>query len=54
MEHSADALADDRLAARMDDEEQPARHESALAADRRKGWKSIANVALLRVPEAVG
>lgn len=32
----------------LDDEEQPARHESALAADRRRARNSIANVALLR------
>jgi aryl-alcohol dehydrogenase-like predicted oxidoreductase len=34
----------------MDDEEQPARHGSALAADRRRRWNSMANVALLRLP----
>ena len=33
----------------MRDEEQPARHGSALAADRRRGWNSMANVALLRL-----
>jgi hypothetical protein len=31
------------------DEEQPARHGSALAADRRRAWNSLANVALLRL-----
>jgi hypothetical protein len=41
------------LAAELDDEEQPARHGSALAADRRRAWNSMANVALLRLPEAV-
>jgi hypothetical protein len=34
----------------MDDEEQPARHASALAAARRRAWSSLANVALLRLP----
>jgi hypothetical protein len=38
------------FAVEMDDEEQPARHGSALAADRRRGRNSIANVALLRLP----
>src|SRR4029453_18697883 len=37
------------LVAGLDDEEQPARHGSALAADRRRAWNSIANVALLRL-----
>jgi hypothetical protein len=41
------------LAAESDDEEQPAHHRNALAADRRRRWYSIANVALLRLPEAV-
>jgi hypothetical protein len=36
--------------AELDDEEQPARHGSALATDRRRGWNSMANVALLRLP----
>jgi hypothetical protein len=35
----------------MDDEEQPARHGSALAAARRRAWSSLANVALLRLPQ---
>jgi hypothetical protein len=37
-------------AAELDDEEQPARHASALAAARRRAWSSIAKVALLRLP----
>jgi hypothetical protein len=40
------------LAAELDDEEQPARHGSALAADRRRAWNSMANVALLRLPQS--
>jgi hypothetical protein len=38
----------------MDDEEQLAQPVSALAADRPRAWNSISNVALLRLPEAVG
>jgi hypothetical protein len=41
------------LAAGTDDEEQPARHGSALAAARRRAWSSLANVPLLRLSEAV-
>ena len=33
----------------LDDEEQPAHHGNALAADRRRRWNSRANVALLRL-----
>jgi hypothetical protein len=40
------------LAAESDDEEQPARQGSALAADRRGAWNSIATVALLRLPRS--
>ena len=36
------------LAAESDDEEQPARHGSALAAARRRALSSLANVALLQ------
>jgi len=46
-------LSSDRLeielTAPLDDEEQPARHGSALAAARRRAWSSLANVALLRL-----
>jgi hypothetical protein len=38
------------LAIELDDEERPAGHGSALAADRRRAWNSIANVALLGLP----
>ena len=38
------------LTAELDDEEQSARHGSALAADRSRAWNSIAKVALLRLP----
>jgi len=46
------ALSSDRLeielTAPLDDEEQPARHGSALAAARRRALSSLANVALLQ------
>jgi hypothetical protein len=42
--------ADSRRAIELDDEEQPARHGSVLAAARRRAWSSLANVALLRLP----
>jgi aryl-alcohol dehydrogenase-like predicted oxidoreductase len=42
---------DGRRAIGMDDEEQPARHGSALAADCRGARNSRANVALLRLPQ---
>ena len=38
------------LAVESDDEEQSARHGSALAADRGRAWNPIAKVALLRLP----
>jgi hypothetical protein len=39
------------LAAELDDEEQPARHGSAVPADHRGGWNSVARVALLPLPQ---